>query len=64
MFVQGCVKETRSPELSSAIQRYPNTEAALEEELLLLQRALVVQGRGLRSDWIKLCYSNPGTKLP
>jgi len=40
MFVQGPVKETRSSE--PVAQRYTNTTAGFKEELLLLQRALVV----------------------
>lgn len=63
IFVQGCVKETRSPELSSVTQRHPNTAAAFKEELLLLQRALVVQG-GENQRTVNLCYCNPEPKPP
>lgn len=65
IFVEGCVKETRHPELCSVTQRYPNTAAAFEEECLLLQRARVVQGEeNQRSDWIKQCCCNPELKPP
>lgn len=64
MCVQGCVEETKNPQVSSVVQKYSNATAAFREECLLLQRALMVQGRDLKSDWIKLYYSSPETKLP